>query len=68
DFPIFTADVLPGVVSLPKGFGHGGRDRALGVATARPGANVNAATDDAPLDGPSGAAVLFGGRVEVAAA
>jgi hypothetical protein len=37
------------------------------VATRRPGANVNAVTDDASFDAPSGTSVLFGGPVEVEA-
>ncbi len=61
-----TRDVMPGVVSLPHGFGHTGRALRLGVATARPGANVNALTDDGTADAPSGTSVLFGGPVEVA--
>jgi anaerobic selenocysteine-containing dehydrogenase len=63
-----TTDVMPGVVSLPHGFGHAGPGIALRVAARRPGANVNAVTDDAPTDGPSGASALFGGPVEVVAA
>ncbi len=63
-----TTDVMPGVVSLPHGFGHAGPGVALRVATRRPGANVNAVTDDALTDAPSGASALFGGPVEVVAA
>ena len=63
-----TPDVMPGVVSLPHGFGHEGERVALQVATRKPGANVNAVTDDALLDGPSGSSVLFGAPVEVVAA
>ncbi|RIL04576.1 MAG: molybdopterin-binding oxidoreductase [Proteobacteria bacterium] len=63
-----TRDVMRGVVSLPHGFGHDGDGIGLAVAARKPGANVNAVTDDAPADGPSGAAVLFGGAVEVVAA
>ena len=60
-------DVMPGVVSLPHGFGHAGDGVALRVATRKPGANVNAVTDDAASDAPSGASALFGGPVEVTA-
>jgi anaerobic selenocysteine-containing dehydrogenase len=62
-----TADVMPGVVSLPHGFGHDGAGLAMAVATQKPGANVNAVTDDEPVDVPSGSSMLFGGAVEVAA-
>jgi anaerobic selenocysteine-containing dehydrogenase len=60
-----TADVMPGVVSLPHGFGHEGDGLGLRVASRRPGSNVNAVSDDAPVDAPSGASVLFGLPVEV---
>jgi anaerobic selenocysteine-containing dehydrogenase len=63
-----TSVVMPGVVSLPHGFGHTGSGVALRVAALRPGANVNAVTDDSNTDGPSGASMLFGGAVEVVAA
>jgi anaerobic selenocysteine-containing dehydrogenase len=62
-----TEDVMRGVVSLPHGFGHAGSGVALRVAMHRPGANVNAVTDDALSDAPSGASMLFGGPVEVEA-
>jgi anaerobic selenocysteine-containing dehydrogenase len=60
-----TRDVMPGVVSLPHGFGHDGAGLAMHVAAKKPGANVNAVTDDVPVDVPSGASMLFGGAVEV---
>jgi anaerobic selenocysteine-containing dehydrogenase len=63
-----TPDVMPGVVSLPHGFGHSGEGIGLQVAQRRPGANVNAVTDDAVLDVPSGSTALFGTAVEVVAA
>jgi anaerobic selenocysteine-containing dehydrogenase len=63
-----SALVMRGVVSLPHGFGHDAAGARLHVAARRPGANVNAVTDDAPLDAPSGTSVLFGGPVEVEAA
>jgi anaerobic selenocysteine-containing dehydrogenase len=62
-----SEDVMRGVVSLPHGFGHAGPGIALRVASRRPGANVNAVTDDAACDAPSGASALFGGPVEVEA-
>jgi anaerobic selenocysteine-containing dehydrogenase len=62
-----SEDVMRGVVSLPHGFGHAGPGVELRIATRRPGANVNAVTDDALSDAPSGASMLFGGSVEVEA-
>jgi anaerobic selenocysteine-containing dehydrogenase len=60
-----TPAVMPGVVSLPHGFGHTGEGLGLGVAAKRPGANVNAVTDDIHHDVPSGSTMLFGAHVEV---
>jgi anaerobic selenocysteine-containing dehydrogenase len=66
--PVEVTDaVMPGVVSLPHGFDHADAGAGLRVAARRPGANVNAVTDDEPCDAPSGASVLFGGPVEVEA-
>jgi anaerobic selenocysteine-containing dehydrogenase len=62
-----TDEVMPGVVSLPHGFGHRGEGVALRVATQRPGANVNAVSDDLALDAASGAGAIFGQEVEVEA-
>jgi anaerobic selenocysteine-containing dehydrogenase len=63
-----TQDVMPGVVSLPHGFGHSGDGIAMQVAQGRPGTNVNSVTDDGVLDVPSGSTALFGTPVEVVAA
>ena len=67
--PVEVTDaVMPGVVSLPHGFGHEGAGVELRVAARRPGANVNRLTDDLAFDAPSGASALYGGSVEVEAA
>ena len=65
NYKFMTPDVMRGVVSLPHGFGHTGDGIGLRVAAKRPGANVNALTDDAHADAPSGASALFGAPVEV---
>jgi anaerobic selenocysteine-containing dehydrogenase len=62
-----TDAVMPGVVSLPHGFGHRGPGLEMRIATKRPGANVNLVSDDLAFDAPSGASALFGGPVEVEA-
>ncbi len=68
EVPVEVTDaVMPGVVSLPHGFGHQGPGVELRVATKRPGANVNLVSDDLAFDAPSGASALFGGPVEVEA-
>lgn len=59
-----TDTIMPGVVSLPHGWGHaGGRQR---VAVEHAGVNANALTDDRVLDVPSGNAVFNGVPVTVA--
>jgi anaerobic selenocysteine-containing dehydrogenase len=64
--PVEVTDaVMPGVVSLPLGFGHDGPELELRVATRRPGRNVNVVSDDVPIDAPSGSSMLFGVPVEV---
>jgi hypothetical protein len=57
--------LLPGVVSLPHGYGHRGEGIALRVAAGRAGASANDLTDPAEIDPLSGNAVLFGVPVEV---
>jgi anaerobic selenocysteine-containing dehydrogenase len=53
-------DAMPGVVSLPHGWGHDAPDAQLRVARAHPGVNTNVLTDDRAYDAASGTAVLFG--------
>src|SRR5262249_14685677 len=60
-----TDDVMPGVVSLPHGWGHGQPGTQLSVAAAHPGVNTNVLTDGAELDPLSGNAVLNGIPVTV---
>ncbi len=61
--------MMPGVVSLPHGYGHGEPGVELRVAReAQPGVNSNRLTDETLLDEPSGNAVLNGIPVEVSAA
>jgi anaerobic selenocysteine-containing dehydrogenase len=63
---LVTEAVMPGVVSLPHGWGHDKAGARLGVAAKRPGASVNDVTDDAFVDALSGASSLNGVPVEVA--
>ena len=59
-------DIMPGVVSLPHGYGHAGREGTrLSVASSLPGASANDLTDDAAVDEASGNAVLNGVPVRV---
>ncbi|HXQ63229.1 MAG TPA: molybdopterin-dependent oxidoreductase [Steroidobacteraceae bacterium] len=59
--PVEVSDeVMPGVVSLPHGWGHNLPGVSLRVAEKRPGANLNALLDDQRRDPLSGNAVLSG--------
>ena len=62
-----TDEVMPGVVSLPHGWGHGRDGVVLGVAQAHAGVSANDLTDDAFVDAVSGNAALNGLPVAVAA-
>ena len=52
--------LLPGVVCLPHGFGHGRAGARLGRAASVRGASYNDLTDPLRVDGPSGNAALNG--------
>ena len=60
-------EMMPGVISVPHGWGHDLPDTQLGVAAARPGANLNAVLDEGAMDPLSGNAVLGGVPVTVTA-
>jgi anaerobic selenocysteine-containing dehydrogenase len=55
-----TDEMMPGVVSVPHGWGHDQPGARLGVAAQRPGANLNELLDDALRDPLSGTSVLNG--------
>ena len=58
-------EMMPGVISVPHGWGHDLPQTQLVVAAERPGANLNAVLDDRLLDPLSGNAVLGGVPVQV---
>lgn len=60
-------EMMPGVVSLPHGWGHDLPGTRLRVAEERPGANLNALFDENRRDPLSGNAVLSGVAVRVEA-
>lgn len=67
--PVEVSDtVMPGVVSLPHGFGHGRQGVKLSVASAHAGVSINDLTDAQEVDGVGGTAVLNGTPVVVRAA
>jgi anaerobic selenocysteine-containing dehydrogenase len=63
-----TDTIMPGVVSLPHGWGHSTSGARLGVAARHAGVNTNLLADETRVDALSGNAVLNGIPVEVAPA
>ena len=61
-----TDDVMPGVVSIPHGWGHATAGVRLQVAADNAGVNSNVLADELLLDPVSGNAVLTGIPVELA--
>lgn len=62
-----SADMRPGVVSLPHGWGHHRPGTRLRVASERPGVSFNDVADEILVDPLSGTACLSGVPVEVSA-
>jgi anaerobic selenocysteine-containing dehydrogenase len=63
-----TDEVMPGVVSLPHGWGHSAPDTQMTVATQHAGTNSNVLSDELLIDAVSGNAVLNGIPVQLAPA
>jgi hypothetical protein len=59
---------MPGVVSLPHGYGHGRPGVRLRTAARHAGVSCNDVTDDLALDALSGNAAVNGVEVDVALA
>ncbi len=62
-----TPDIMPGVVSIPHGWGHDLDGLRVAVAQAHAGVNSNILADETLVDPLSGNAVFNGIPVEVAA-
>jgi len=60
-----TDIIMPGVVSIPHGYGHGDSGTKLDVANAHAGVSINDITDEGFLDTLSGNAAFSGVEVEV---
>lgn len=60
-----TADMMPGVVSIPHGWGHGREGVKLETAVLHPGTSLNDLTDDQLLDDLTGNAAFSGVPVQV---
>ncbi len=64
-----TDSIMPGVVSLPHGFGHNYKDTQQAIASGKtPGISANDLVDDNEMDVPSGTSVVNGVPVVVVAA
>jgi anaerobic selenocysteine-containing dehydrogenase len=67
EIPVEVTDaVMPGVVSIPHGWGHDVDGIRMRVAEAHAGSNSNVLADETLIDAPSGNAVLNGIPVELA--
>jgi anaerobic selenocysteine-containing dehydrogenase len=67
--PVEVTDaIMPGVVSIPHGWGHGAPGSRMAVAAAHAGVNSNLLADETLYEPLSGNAVLNGIPVEVAPA
>jgi len=64
---LVTPDIMPGVVSLPHGWGHDLAGARLSIATCHPGVNSNLLADPLLVEPVSGNAVLNGIPVVLAA-
>lgn len=62
-----SKEMMPGVISVPHGWGHDVEGIQLTVASKRPGVNVNAITDDELVDRLGGTSALNGVPVTVRA-
>ncbi|MGA8257535.1 MAG: molybdopterin-dependent oxidoreductase [Nocardioides sp.] len=60
-----SSEMMPGVVSLPHGWGHDRSGTRLSVAGARPGVNSNLLTPGDVVDVPSGTIAINGVPCEV---
>jgi anaerobic selenocysteine-containing dehydrogenase len=60
-----SEDMMPGVVSLPHGYGHDRKGIRMAIASEHPGVSCNDLTDDRYLDALSGNAALNGVLVSV---
>ncbi|WP_274902849.1 molybdopterin dinucleotide binding domain-containing protein [Psychrobacter sp. DAB_AL62B] len=60
-----TDELMPGVVSIPHGFGHGRKGVKQKIAQAHAGVSVNDLTDDTLIDRLSGNAAVNGVPVKL---
>ena len=66
DIPAQISDeMMPGVVSIPHGWGHRGKKLKMSIAQQHPGVNVNELMDERAVDCLTGTSVLNGVPVTV---
>lgn len=58
-------DILPGVVSIPQGWGHNRKGVQMSVAATQPGISINSLTDAKRIDPLSGNAAFNGTPVSI---
>ncbi|MBI5503803.1 MAG: molybdopterin-dependent oxidoreductase [Deltaproteobacteria bacterium] len=58
-----TDEMMPGVVSIPHGFGHTRKGTRMRNAAAKPGVSINDLTDESVTEGLCGNGILTGVRV-----
>ena len=60
-----STEMMPGVISIPHGWGHEGKDTQQKIALENKGGNLNALGDDLAIDPVSGNADLHIRNVKV---
>jgi len=60
-----SEDIMPGVVSIPQGWGHGRKQIRMTVAATQPGISINDLTDEKRVDPLTGNAALNGVPVTI---
>ena len=69
ELPVMLTDrIMPGVVSVPHGWGHHRSNTQMAIAQKNPGVSLNDIIDDRQVDAFSGNAILNGQKVKVTAA
>ncbi|MDX1473823.1 MAG: molybdopterin dinucleotide binding domain-containing protein, partial [Reinekea sp.] len=60
-------DILPGVVSIPQGWGHNRSGTQMHIAQSQPGVSINDITDPNRIDELTGNAAFNGTPVAISA-
>ncbi|MEM7104623.1 MAG: molybdopterin oxidoreductase family protein [Bacteroidota bacterium] len=60
-----TTDIMPGVVSIPHGWGHNKKGIKMAVAEQHPGVSINELTDEKHIDELTGNAAFSGVKVAI---